>query len=261
MLSIQWEIQPANANRRTRTMRTAQYADRLRTAMEAWHGGEYGAQSAFAAALKRRGSRVSTRGMVRNYLGLDGGKPAMPPADFIVDAAAVLGVRLEWLLAGEGPMKDEEPIASTGAGPRKPRQRNRKAQLWDAFREAAEKTFHEEAGFAPRVPFEVNYWVVFEAWREAIRGTDRPTSALSTEEFEALRLNFERFGRTVGEAFAAPLATFAPILGEQSENFAAALTGYSQGISLGLAALAHPLIVSGSEIAFDDDENEDTANG
>lgn len=83
--------------------------ERLRAAVADWHGSDRGG-AAFSSALQKRvtgdGSAVpgSSRAMIQRYF--DGASE--PSLEFLRHAAAVLGVRFEWLALGEGERTEAE---------------------------------------------------------------------------------------------------------------------------------------------------------
>jgi hypothetical protein len=83
---------------------------RLRERIGIWSGGEPNV-TAFAETLKKMGVRGTSRANVYNYL-REGARWQSPPIEFCVAAARLLGVRLTWLITGEG-----RPVSETNDRP------------------------------------------------------------------------------------------------------------------------------------------------
>jgi transcriptional regulator with XRE-family HTH domain len=95
--------------------------DRLRQAIERWHGGPEGIE-AFVKALKEHASQTgekffgANRAMVQRYLG----NKAAPSVEFLREAAKVLGVRFAWLAIKDGaPTEAEAAMRPTNRLPPK----------------------------------------------------------------------------------------------------------------------------------------------
>jgi transcriptional regulator with XRE-family HTH domain len=83
--------------------------ERLRYAIEQW---ETGSVRAFHRAMRDSGVRGSSYPTIHGYL-QDRTKPTL---EFLEAAAGVLGVRLDWLRSGEGPLSDGGPRGIQGIG-------------------------------------------------------------------------------------------------------------------------------------------------
>ncbi len=106
--------------------------DRLRQAIERWHGGPEGIE-AFVKALKEHGSQTgekilgANRAMVQRYLG----NKAAPSIEFLREAAKVLRVRFSWLAIDDGPLAEEAALLEKKLAVWAAEQQNARVDTWE----------------------------------------------------------------------------------------------------------------------------------
>jgi hypothetical protein len=209
-----------------------QFAARLRAAVEHWHGGKGNGQTALAKALLARKARVTSRGMVRNYL--EGKAKHVPPVDFVRDVALITGVRFEWLATGTGEMVEGRPNLVVAGEPSEEWLR----LDWDAFIHSARTNFEEVSGIEPDGGMlDGAFHPLFETWRIAIPKGLVHHNDLAEEERELRRGYFSALGVLVGTLMAAPLTLFKPWADAIKRDSSAYVVAYGHALSAGLVAI------------------------